>query len=134
MKEQSSAKKDIDNMFKYVAHDKRNISGWCAFTPFTNYGNKETKNYLHGGHAYAIKSINYGKEVILTDPHYSNYNIKVPWKVFTEEVMDITFSFKDKKTEQEFNKNALPKNYEHNLKKSQDNFDKEREKILKKLL
>lgn len=133
MKEQSTAGKDVDNMLKYLAQHKTNISGWCAFTPFTDYGDKATKNYLHGGHAYSIKAVNYGKEVILTDPHYSDYDIKVPWKVFTEEVMDITFSFKDNKTEKEFNKNALPKNYEYNLKKSKKQNDELTKKLLESL-
>ena len=84
---------------------------------------QNTKNYIHGGHAYAIKKLNYGKEVILSDPHYSNYEIKIPWQIFTEEVMDITYSFKDTKNEQQFKKNALPPKYEYDLKKSQDNFD-----------
>lgn len=133
MKEQQNGKKDIDSMLKYVSNNQNNISGWCAFTPFTNYGDKNTKNYIHGGHAYAIKKLNYGKEVILSDPHYSNYEIKIPWQIFTEEVMDITYSFKDTKNEQQFKKNALPPKYEYNLKKSQDNFDKAVNEILQNL-
>ncbi len=133
MKEQQSAKKDIDNMFKYVSNNQNNISGWCSFTPFTDYGNKNTKNYIHGGHAYAIKKISYGKEVVLSDPHYSDYEIKIPWQVFTEELINITFSFKDTKTEQQFKRNALPPNYEYNLKKSKDNFEKALEEIKKNM-
>ena len=47
--------------------------------------------------------------------------------------MDITYSFKDTKKEQQFKQNALPSKYEYNLKKSQDNFDKGVNEILQKL-
>lgn len=128
--ETPTAEKDKNNLFKYVAENKKNISGWCSFTG--EYGNKNSKNRIHDGHAYAIKSVNYGKNVVLTDPHYSDYDITIPWKVFMEHVRDINFSFKDSNEKARFEKNALPQNYELNLQKSKNEIEEFQNKILQK--
>lgn len=133
MREHKTSNKDIEQMLINLSENKNNVSCWCAFSPVQSYGNKKSKNYIHGGHAYAIKTISKGKEVILTDPHYSNYEIKVPWKVFKELVIDITVSYKDQKTEQQFKSNALPKNYEQNLKKIDKEFENNLKNFFKKM-
>lgn len=123
-----TAEKDKNNIFKYVAENKKNISGWCSF--IGEYGNKNSKNRIHDGHAYAIKSVTYGKNIVLTDPHYSDYDITIPWKVFMEHVRDINFSFKDSNQKVMFEKHVLPKNYEQNLQKSKNEIEEFKKRIL----
>lgn len=133
LNEQPTARNDKEKLFKWVSENNANIAGTCAFAlVFDGYGDKNSKDYIHGGHAYAIKEVKYGKEVIITDPHYSDYDIKLPWDVFIEYVQDIVFSFKDDKTQQQF-KTQLPKNYEANTKKSREAFDKALEEQQKQL-
>lgn len=128
--ESATAEKDKNNLFKYVSENKNNISGWCSF--LGEWGNKNSKNRIHDGHAYAIKTVTYGKNVVLTDPHYSNYDIVVPWKVFIEHIRDISFSFKNSQEKSRFEKNGLPKNYESNLKKNNEEIMAFRNKFLQK--
>ncbi len=130
MREYPDAEKNIDKVLKYAAQNKDNLSGWCSFALLYGHGDEKSKDYIHGSHAYAIKSIDYGKEVVLSDPHYSDYEIKVPWNAFTDLVRDITFSAKDDKTIQELTNN-LPQNYDKLIKDSKEKFEKELEKILK---
>lgn len=133
MKESSNSNKAVEQMLNYLSENKDNISGWCAFSPLEDLGSQKGKNYIHGGHAYAIKSLNKGKSVTLIDPHYSNYEIKVPWNVFKELLIDITLTYKDKKTEQQFRTKALPKNYEFIISKSDKFFQNEVNKLLQKM-
>lgn len=127
-----SANSDKDRMLKWLALNKKNVSVQCGFILFNGgYGNKNSKNYIHGGHAYAIKDINYGKQVTLTDPHYSDYEIKIPYEKFKEFLNRITFTFKDANTKAQFNQSALPINYEKKVKASKENFDKEMKNVQK---
>ena len=79
------------------------------------WGDKNSKDYIKGAHAYAVKDVKYGKEVIVSDPHYSDYEIKVPWDVFQNWVINFVFSFKDEKTKQDYKK-MLPANFDNFVK------------------
>ena len=115
--------KETDKILKWLADNKDNVSGTCSFSLILGgYGDKSSKDYLREAHAYAIKSLEYGKEVVVTDPYNSDYDIKVPWDDFARLVKDIEFSFKDTKTAQSL-KRILPHNYEINIKKYHEEFD-----------
>ncbi len=132
LKEHPGAEKDIDKVLKFATQNKDNLSGWCDFALLDGYGDAESKDYIHGSHAYAIKNINYGKEVVLSDPHYSDYEIKVQWNTFIDLVKSITFSAKDDKTAQQL-VNSLPSGYDEQIKSSNEKFEKARDEILKRL-
>ena len=120
---------DKDNLLKHFSFDKDNISAWCAFAlPFDGFGDENSKDHVHGGHAYAIKDLTYGKEVILRDPHYSDYEIKLKWKDFVNLVQDITFSFKDNNTEKRL-KEQLPQNFEQKLEKNEKEYSDLKNKL-----
>ena len=130
-----NAEKDKDKIFKYFSQNKNNISATCSFgfgLGMEGWGTKGSKDYIHGGHAYAIKNVNYGKDVTITDPHYSDYEIKIPWQVFNDLVENIIYSFKDSLTLQSL-KNVLPKNYEINAKNLKDKMNKTKEEEDKQL-
>ena len=127
--ETKNAEEDKDKIFKCFSQNKNNISATCSFAfglGNEGWGNKNTKDYIHGGHAYAIKKISYGKEVIIIDPHYSDYEIKIPWQIFNNLVDNITYSFKDSVTLQSLKK-TLPKNYEINAKNLKEKLNKMKE-------
>ena len=113
-----TVEKDVNRLLKWVAKNKENVSGTCGFNS-TFYVDCEPGGIveLRERHAYAIKNIKYGKEIIITDPHDSEIEIKVPWEDFFEHTRRITFSFKDSETVQAFKKEALPANYEKMLEK-----------------
>ena len=118
-----SAEKDKDRMLKWFSQNKDNVAVNCGFSlVFNGYGDENSKDYIHGGHAYAIKDIVYGKEVILTDPHYSDYEIKMPYDKFKELVGHIIFSFKNSQVEKQFKNSGLPQDYEKKNKRSKENY------------
>lgn len=112
------------NALLWFNNNKENISCVCAFGfLLEGWGDENSKDSLKGKHAYAIKDIKYGKEVIVSDPHYSDYEIKVPWDIFQKWVINLVFSFKDEKTKQNYEK-LLPSDFDTYLKKYK-NFNEE---------
>lgn len=115
---------------EWFGQNKNNATCVCAFGFFTDgWGNKDTKDYIKGGHAYAVKDFIPGKEVIVSDPHYSEHEIKVPWDVFKEWSIDFVFSFKNETIKQDYKK-ILPKNLDNYIK----DYKKLREDIKNKKL
>lgn len=135
--ERSQASEEKDKLFKWMSQNKDNISGTCSFAYlFGGYGDENSKDYIHGGHAYAIKEFEYGKDIVISDPHYSDYEIKVPWKIFNEMVQNISFSFKDHNTKERL-QNVLPKNIDNYIKKTKEYYkqsEKERADKLKEIM
>ncbi len=106
-----------NNAFKWLCKNKDKATCVCAFGfAMDGWGDKNSKDYIRGAHAYAVKDIKYGKEVIVSDPHYSEHEIKVPWNIFKEWAANFVFSFKDEKTKQDYNK-ILPRNFDNYIKK-----------------
>jgi hypothetical protein len=121
MNSRKNADKEKDNLLKWVSKNQENIAGTCGFGfGFGGYGDKNSKDYIHGGHAYAIKRFDYGKNVIISDPYNSDHEIKVPWNIFTQYTDNINFSFKDGKIKEQI-KNVLPKDFETYVKQDKEN-------------
>ena len=130
----ASAEQDEARMLKWLSKNKNNVAVNCGFMPsIDGDNNKKSKDYIHSGHAYAIKDIEYGKEVILTDPMDSSYEIKLPYDKFKQHVRHIMLSFKNSQIEELFKNNALPLDYEIKRNKRQIDRD-ERQKEYQTLI
>lgn len=105
-----------NNAFEWFCKNKDNATCVCAFGfVMDGWGDKNSKDYIRGAHAYAVKDIKYGKEVIVSDPHYSEHEIKVPWNIFKEWAVNFVFSFEDEKTKQDYKK-MFPVNFDNFVK------------------
>lgn len=98
--------KDKNAVLKRVCQTKSQTAIWCAF-------HCDVKNkYVHGNHAYAVKRMEYGKSVILTDPYSENKEIKLSWKDFEGLVTDMHIASNNAQPIRNIN-NTLPQYY-HN--------------------
>lgn len=128
IKSQLVEEKDFDKaqekILKYLATNFDKTASVCNFMGDFS-GNRYENEEIHGNHAYAIKKINYGKEVIIIDPYHSDKEIKLTWDKFLEHVESIYTSVQNKKVKNDVYK-ALPVNYEQKYRKNTELLHKER--------
>ena len=107
--ERITAGEEKERIFEYASKNT-NMTMTCSFSYiFGGWGDENTKDYVHGGHAYAIKEVKVGKHVVLSDPHYSDYEIKMPWDEFSNMVRIVNFLYEDNSSKETFEK-ILPNN------------------------
>ena len=73
------------SILKKLADNKENAATVCTFKSEST-SNREENSPVHGGHAYAIKKIVYGKFVTVIDPYHADKEIKLPWQNFISDV------------------------------------------------
>ena len=130
--ERKTAGEEKERIFEYASKNT-NMTMTCSFSYiFGGWGDENTKDYVHGGHAYAIKEVKVGKHVVLSDPHYSDYEIKMPWDEFSNMVRIVNFLYEDNSSKETFEK-ILPNNlddYINRCREYYDNQEIERNNIL----
>lgn len=109
--------KEKDKILKFISTQMNNMTTWCAFA-----GEFKSK-YIHGNHAYAIKKMEYSKQVILIDPYHSNKEIRMPWSDFTTLIVNVTCSFNDTSLKNKI-KQYLPNYYNNKNEEYQKRFNK----------
>lgn len=62
---------------------------------------------IHGGHAYAVKKIVYGKYAIVIDPYHTDQTIRLPWEYFKNNLQKLNIASQDNKTRENID-NLLP--------------------------
>ena len=115
-----------EKLLKFLANKFDKTASVCTFINDIN-GERYKQEEIHGNHAYAIKKIDYGKEVIIIDPYHSNKEIKLTWNKFLEHVESIYTSVQNTNVKKELYK-ALPIDYEQKKRANSELLRKEREK------
>lgn len=132
LEETPANKKVADKILRLISANSNNVSATCDFNfnLLGGYCDKNGKNHIHGQHAYAVKSLQYGRDVKLVDPYFPDEEITVPWDVFKKNILSFVVSFKDSKTSAAF-ANSLPKNYKEMYNKYIANIRNEHKKIMR---
>lgn len=103
--------KDSKNILKYIAQNPDKTSTVCTFNHFKDLaGARNNNDLVHGNHAYAIKKINYGKDVTVIDPYNADQEINLSWDKFINDIERVTVASRDDKSKSELEQ-ILPKNY-----------------------
>ena len=113
-------KKSMNNYLKYISNNQNKVAAVCTFDHYKDlFGQRAEDDVVHGSHAYAIKRLTYGKEVVVIDPYHADEEIKIPWKKFIDDVETIFAEGEDDKTNEEL-KQALPKDYDEVIRKDRE--------------
>jgi len=85
-----------DAILRYIS-DNTKTSSVCTF--MSDYLiEREEDAPIHGGHAYAVKKIVYGKYVIVIDPYHADQTIKLSWEYFKNNIEKLNVSAQDTET------------------------------------
>lgn len=132
--------KGTKNILKYIDQNFDKTSSVCCFNHYKDiFGQRADNDPVHGNHSYAIKKINYGKDITIIDPYHADKEIKLSWNKFINDVELVTVASRDDKTKHELEQ-TLPKNYDEirqkdidERNKKMDENAKEHEMFLKRI-
>ena len=79
---------------KHIWDNDKNVATVCTFKG-NETSNREENSPVHGGHAYAIKHMIYGKSVTLIDPYHADKEIKLSWQNFVNDVSTLRVATKN---------------------------------------
>ena len=98
----------------------QNIGNYAAVCTFDHYADlfdqRDKNDSVHGGHAYAIKNIDFGKEVVVVDPYHADQEIRIKWNKFVGDVESLFVTSKNEDYKKTL-ESKLPKNYEEIIRK-----------------
>ena len=99
------------SFLKKLTDSMENVATVCTFKSESTSNRKENSP-VHGGHAYAIKKIVYGKFVTVIDPYHADKEIKLPWSDFISDIETLRTATKNHSI-----KNSLETIIPQNIKK-----------------
>ena len=118
----------------YLSKNQKDNATVCTFSGIKDmFGIRDDNDQVHGFHAYAIKEISYGKEVVVIDPYHTDKEIKLPWKKFVEDVESLYISSQNEDTKKQVENYALSENYEVKYQQHLNKLADARENTLKEL-
>ena len=118
----------------YLAKNQKMNAIVCTFSCIKDmFGMRDDNDLAHGFHAYAVKEITSGKEVVVIDPYHSDKEIKIPWKKFVEDVESLYISSTSEDTKKQVEKQVLPENYVTQYQQHLNRLAEARENALKEL-
>lgn len=99
-------------ILRQLSQNKGNYAAVCTFDHYADLFEQRDKNDpVHGGHAYAIKNIDFGKEVVVVDPYHADQEIRIKWNKFVGDVESLFVTSKNEDYKKIL-ESKLPKNYE----------------------